>query len=155
MSEAQPDAPRYLREGSAHTADNTAIVDVTDLLARLAERTEELAEARVRQKHAEAGLKRKTQEMDAERKAHREMRQRLETDCRDLKAECDQVSAECGELKAQVARERRGRLAAEVDLRRAKERVASLEHQLQIAWAQLQQDAVESERRPWWSRLGS
>jgi chromosome segregation ATPase len=155
MPETRPDAPRYLRTGSGHTADNAAVVDATDLLARLAERTEELAEARVRQKHAEAGLKRRTQELDAERKAHREVRQRLETDCRELQAECEQVSAECGALEAEVARQQEARTAAEVDLKRAQDRVASLEHQLQIAWAQLQQDGTGAEQRPWWSRSSS
>jgi chromosome segregation ATPase len=155
MADTRPDVPRYLREEDAPGADTTASVDVTKLLARLGEQTEELAEARVRQKHAEANLKRKTREMTAERKAHRETRERLETDCAELEAECQQAGAECRQLKALLARERKARSAAEADLKRVQDRVGSLQHQLQIAWARLKQDGTETEQRPWWSRLGS
>jgi chromosome segregation ATPase len=155
MPETRPDGPRYLRERDAPTGDSSATVDVTDLLARLAECTEELAEARVRQKHAEATLKRTTREMDAERKAHTETRQQLETDCRELEAECNEVTAECRDLEAEVARERKARSAVQADLKRAQDRIAALQHQLQIAWAQLQQGRSEAEQRPWWGRLDS
>jgi chromosome segregation ATPase len=155
MADTRPDVPRYLREGDTPSADTTASVDVTELLARLGERTEELAEARVRQKHAEANLKRKTREMAAERKALSETRDRLETDCAELEAECQEAGAECRQLKALLAREQKARSAAEADLKRVQDRVASLQHQLQIAWARLKQDGTETEQRPWWSRLGS
>jgi chromosome segregation ATPase len=155
MPETQPDGPRYLRDGDASQAGTTASVDVTDLLGRLGEQTEELAEARVRQKHAEAELKRKAREMSAQRKAHNEKVKRLESDCAELEAECNQAAAESRELKALLARERRARSAAEADLKRVQERVASLQHQLQIAWTRLKEDEAGTERRPWWNRLGS
>jgi chromosome segregation ATPase len=155
MTDTRPDAPRYLHERDASAADATATVDLADLLSRLAERTEELAEARVSQKHAEATLKQKTREWDKERKAHREARRQLETDCRELETESTQIRTERGELEAEVEREREARTAAEADLKRMQERVGSLQHQLKIAWAQLQQGGPEAEQRPWWSRLGS
>jgi chromosome segregation ATPase len=155
MAEPQPDAPRYLREGDAPKGGTTASVDVTDLLGKLGERTEELAEARVRQKHAEAEVKRKTREISAQRKAHGETVKRLEADCAELEAECNQAVAESQQLKTLLARERRARGAAEAELKRVQERVASLQHQLQIAWARLKEDESGAERRPWWGRLGS
>ncbi len=155
MPDTRPDAPLYLREGSVPEAEGTASVDVTDLLARLAQQTEELAEARVRQKHAEDALEQKTREMNAERKALVEKRERLQFDCAELEADCDQAAAEARELEAGLARERDARRAAEADLKRMRERVASLQHQLQIARAQLQKGGAEVEPRPWWSRLGS
>jgi chromosome segregation ATPase len=155
MPETRPDAPRYLRKREGRAADSAAAVDVTDLLSRLAEQTEELAEARVRQKHAEADLERKTREMDAERKAHLETRRQLETDCRELEAEANEVTAECRELEAEVARERKTRTQTEADLKRTQDRVAALQHQLQVAWAQLEHGGSEAEQRPWWGRLGS
>ena len=155
MPEPQPEAPRYLREGDAPKGDTTASVDVTDLLEKLSERTEELAEARVRQKHAEAELKRKTREIGTRSKAHNETVKRLEADCAELEAECNQATAASQELKTLLARERKARSAAEAELKRVKERAASLQHQLQIAWAQLKEDESGTERRPWWNRLGS
>jgi hypothetical protein len=154
MPDTRSDAPRYLRERDASTADTTATVDVTDLLRRLAERTEELAEARVRQKHAEANLKKKTREMDTERKARGKTRQQLEADRRNLAELRDQVTAQFRTLEAQVARERKARAAVEADLKRAQDRAAALQHQLQVARAQLEQGGTEPEQRPWWGRLG-
>ena len=155
MPDARPDAPRYLREQGAPTAGATATVDVTDLLARLAERTEELAEARVRQRHAEAKLKKKTREMGAEREAHAETIRQLEADCREREEDCNRVAAEHSELEAQVAREREARAPVQADLKRAQDRVAALQHRLQVARAQLQHDESESEKGPWWGRSGS
>jgi chromosome segregation ATPase len=161
MTDMRPDAPRYLHERGASAADATATVDVADLLSRLTERAEELAEARVSQKHAEANLRKKTREWDKERKARTEERQQLESDCRDLEIECSQIGTERRELEVELKREREARTAAEADLKRMQERIASLQHQLKIAWAQLQQGAPEAEpsqwwsRRPWWTRLGS
>jgi chromosome segregation ATPase len=155
MPQTRPDAPRYLRTRDAGGADSTAAVDVTDLLTRLAEQTEELAEARVRQNHAEADLSRRTREMDAERKAHLETRRKLETDCRELEAEANEVTAECRELEAEVARERKTRTKVEADLKRTQDRIAALQHQLQVAWAQLEHGGSQAEQRPWWRRLGS
>jgi chromosome segregation ATPase len=140
MPEARKDEPRLLHKREAPSPDVTATVDVTDLLARLADRTEELAEANVRLKHAEADLKRKTREMALERKAHSETRHQLESDCQQLEAECRDVAAECRDLEAEVARQREARAAVEADLKRAEERAAELQHQLQIVWAQLRED---------------
>jgi chromosome segregation ATPase len=155
MAEARQDGPRFLYERDAATTDVTASVDVADLLTRLAEQTEALAEARVRQKYAEAALKRKTREMEEERKAHSQTRQRLETDCRELEAECNEVTAECRDLQAEAARERKARAVVEADLKRAQDEVAALQHQAKVAWAQLQQGGSQAEHRPWWARLGS
>jgi chromosome segregation ATPase len=142
MSETRPDAPRYLREQDAPPAENAASVNVTDLLARFAEQAEELAEAKVRQENAEAALRKATREMNKERKAHSEAQTKLETDC--------------SELEAEVVRERSARTAAQAELTRVQDRVASLQQQLQIARARLQQGGAEAEQqRPWWSRLGS
>jgi chromosome segregation ATPase len=155
MPDTRPDAPRHLRERNASPADAMATVDITELLKRLAERTEELAEARVRQKHAEAKLKKKTRELDAEREAHGETMRQLEADCRECAEECNQVAAEYRELEAQAAREREARAAVQTDLKRAQDRVAALEHQLQVAWAQLQHGETKSGKGPWWDRSGS
>jgi chromosome segregation ATPase len=155
MPDTRPDAPRYLREQDASTADATVTVDVRDLVARLAERTEQVAEAMVRRKHAEAKLKKKTREMDKEREAHGETIRQLEADCREREEDCYQVAAEYRELEAQVAREREARAAVQTDLKRAQDRVAALQHQLQGAWAQLQPGETESEKRPWWGRTES
>jgi hypothetical protein len=125
-----------------------------DLLARLADRTEELAEARVRQKHAEADLNRKTRELASERKARGHARKPLETDRRELEAEYREVSAECRDLEAEIGRERNARTADEAELKRVQYRVAALQQQLQFAWAQLQ-ERTEGAQRSWWSRLGS
>jgi chromosome segregation ATPase len=155
MPEARQDGPRFLYEKDAPKADSSATVDVMDLLTRLAEQTEELAEARARQKQAEATLKSKTREVNSERKVHGEACKRLEADCRDLEAERNQVAAECRELEAEIADARKARTADEAELKRAQHRVAALQHQLQVAWAQLQQDRTGGEQRPWWSRLRS
>jgi chromosome segregation ATPase len=157
MPDTQPDGPRYLRQGVAPPGETTASVDVTELLAKLAEQTEELAEARVGQKHAQAELKRKARQLTAERKAHSETQKRLEADCAELQAECDQAAGESRELKARLTREHNARTAAEADLKRVQERLGSLQHQLQIAWARLKEEGGEEEQqpRPWWSRLGS
>ena len=154
MPERRPDGPRILRERDAPAADATANVDVTDLLSRLADRTAELAEARVQQKHAEANLKTMSREVDTEREAHAETRRQLEADCRELEEECHQVAAACRELEAEVARERDARATAEAELKRAEERSAALQHQLQVVWTQLQQDKTEGPH-PWWRRFGS
>jgi chromosome segregation ATPase len=155
MPDTRPDAPRHLRERNASTADATATVDVTELLTRLAERTEELAEVKVRQKHAEASLKTKTRELDTEREAHGETLRQLEAECREREEECNRVAAEYRELEAQVAREREASAAVQTDLQRAQDRVAALQHQLQVAWSQLRQGGSEAEERPWWGRSGS
>lgn len=137
MAEMPQDRPRLLHTQDAPSPDNapssdtTATVDLTDLLARLADRTEELAHAKVRQEHAEADLKTKTHALAVERKAHGETRSRLEADCRQLQAECQEVEAECRELEAEVTRQREARAAVEADLKRAQVRVAALQHQLQ------------------------
>ncbi len=39
---------------------------------------------------------------------------------------------------------------AELDLERLEERLASLERQLQLTWAQLKQDGIQAKRRLWW-----
>ena len=155
MAETRPDAPRYLRHQDAQAADTSATVDVRDLLRRLAERTEEVAEARVRQKRAEGDLKEKTREMESEREAHVKARQQLETDCRKLEVECIQISEEYRGLEAKAAREREAGAAVHADLKRAQDRVNALQQQLQVVWAQLEQDRTESEPRPWWGRSGS
>ena len=135
-------------------ADTRAIVDVEALLASLAERTAELTEARLGRKHAEAGLKTKTRDLEAERKEHKETRRQLEADCRELEKERRQVGGECRELTAKAAEQREARGAAEAELKRAEERSVSLQRQLQVVWAQLQQQKPE-ESQPWWRKLGS
>jgi chromosome segregation ATPase len=149
MPETRKDEPRLLHKREASSPDVTATVDVTDLLARLADRTEELAEAKVRQEHTEADLKRKTREMASERKAHTEARQQLEADCQQLEAECHEVAAECRKLEAEIARQREARAAVEADLKRAEDRAAELQHQLQIVWAQLREDKRAGQRPRW------
>jgi chromosome segregation ATPase len=154
MPERRQDGPRILYEHDAPPADAGSTVDVTGLLTRLAERTAELAEARVRQKQAEANLKKKTRELNSERKAHRETRRQLESDCRELETECHQAAAACRQLEADVAEQRDARAAAEAELKRAQERGAALQHQLQVVWAELQQHKPEGPQ-PWWRRFGS
>jgi chromosome segregation ATPase len=155
MPETRRDGPRFLYEKGAPNADPPGTMDVMDLLTRLAERTEELAEARVRQKHAEADLKGKTRELASERKARDQARKQLETDRRELEAEYREVAAECRDLEAELARERKARTADGAELKRVQYRVAALQQQLQIAWAQLQESGTEGAQRSWWSRLGS
>src|SRR5919106_1863445 len=151
MPETREDGPRLLPKREVPSPDATATVDVTDLLARLADRTEEVAEAKVRLKHAEGDLKRQTREMALERKAHGETRQQLEADCQQLEAECRDLEAECRELEAEVARQREARAAVDADLKRAEERAAELQHQLQIVWAQVREDK-RAGTRPGWRR---
>jgi chromosome segregation ATPase len=157
MPDRRPDAPRYLREQDApeSDADARSTVDVTELLSRLAERTEELAEARVKQKAAEADLRRKSREVSAKRKARAETSERLETDRRELEVERDQVVAERRELEAEVARELDARAELEAELEETQERVAALQRRLQAAWTQLQRSDVEPEDRRWWNRRES
>jgi chromosome segregation ATPase len=155
MPEARQDGPRFLYERDAPQTDPAGAMDAMELLARLADRTEELAEARVRQKHAEADLKRKTRELASERKARAQARKQLEADRRELEAEFREVEAECRDLEAEIARGRKGRTADEAELKRVQHRVAALQQQLQVAWAQLQESGTEGAQRSWWSRLGS
>ena len=155
MPEMRPDAPRYLRGQDAPAADARSSVDVTELLGRLSDRTEELAEARVRQKAAEADLKRTSRQVSTQRKAHTETTRRLETDHRELEEERDQVVAERRELEAEVAREMEARAALEAELEETQERVAAVQRRLQAAWAEVQQTEPEPEERRWWNRRGS
>jgi chromosome segregation ATPase len=156
MAEARPDPPRSLHDREVLTAETTVSVDVTELLARLAKRTEELAEAKVNRKHAKAQLDERTREVNAERKAHNETRQRLEDECRALEVECELLSVEGRELVAAVVQERDARTAIEADLKRAQERNAALERNLKIARGQLQQRETEAtEQLPRRRRLGS
>jgi chromosome segregation ATPase len=143
-----------LRQHEAPPADATAKVDVEELLAQLAERTAELAEAKVRRRNAEANLRGKTRELDSDRKAHKETSRRLEADRRELETERREVGAACDELKAKVAEQRDGRAAAEAELKRAEEQSAALQHQLQVVWTQLQEQKPEEPQR-WWRRRGS
>ena len=151
----RPDAPRYLREQAAPDGGGRSRVDVSELLGRLSERTEELAEAKVTQKAAETDLRRTTRELSTQRKAHSETSQRLETDRRELEEERDQVVTERRELEAEVARELEARAALEAELEQTQERVADLQRRLQSAWADLQQTEPEPEDRRWWSKRGS
>jgi len=153
MAEPRKDGPRIVYETDAREADSAATVDVMDLLAQLADRTEEVAEATARERHAEATLRSKTREVNSERKAHREALKRLEADYRDLEAERDQVASECHDLEAEIAKEHSARTADEAELERTQHRVAALQHQLQVAWAQLQQGRPEGGQPSWWSRL--
>lgn len=156
MPEARPDAPRYLHERGAPTADTTAAVDVSELLARLAQRTEELAEAKVEQKHAEAELRKRSRQVTSERKAHKEMRERLEGDCQTLESECELLLAESRELEIEVAREQDARTSVEGDLKRAEDLTAALQDKLKIVWAQLRRSETETlEPLPWRRRLDS
>ncbi len=139
MPDARPDAPPYLHKRGTPTPDTTAAVDVSELLARLAQRTEELAEAKVAQKHAEAELKRRSRQVTTERKAHKEMRQPLEGDCEALESECELLLAESRELEVEVAQEQDARAAVEVDLKRAEDLTAALRDKLKVVWGQLRQ----------------
>ena len=154
MPEARQDGPRFLYEREASQPDSAGAMDAMELLARLADRTEELAEAKVRQKHAEADLKSKTREAASERKARAQARKQLEADRRELEAEYREVEGECRDLEAEIARERKTRTALEAELTRARHRVAALQHQLQVVWARLQQDKPEGPQS-WWRRFGS
>jgi chromosome segregation ATPase len=149
MAEMPQDRPQLLHTRGSPSPGTTATVDVTDLLARLADRTEELAQAKVRQEHAEADLKRKTREMAAEREAHSETRSQLEADCQQLEAECQQVEAECRELESEVARQREARVAVEADLKRAQQRIAALQHQLQAVSVQLREENRAAPQSRW------
>jgi chromosome segregation ATPase len=124
-------------KGTAAMSPRAATADVNELLAGLADQAEELAEARALQHAAQADLKRATQEMGEQCKAHREACERLETDCHEL-------AAECRELEAEVAREGQALAAAEGELMRVKDRAALLQRQLQIAWGQLQQNSARN-----------
>jgi chromosome segregation ATPase len=156
MAEARPDPPRALHDGEVLTAETTVAVNVTELLARVAQRTEELAEAKVNRKHAEAQLEQRTREVDTERKAHNDTRQRLEDHCGPLEVECELLSVEGGELEAAVVQERDARAAVEADLKRAQDRNAALERNLKMARGQLQQRETEAaEQLPRRRRLGS
>jgi chromosome segregation ATPase len=156
MPDARPDPPPYLHKRGASTADTTEAVDVSELLARLAQRTEELAEAKVEQKHAEAELRKRSRQVTTERKAHNEMRQQLEDDCQALESECEQLLAESRELELEVAREQDARTAVVADVKRAEDVTAALEDKMKIVWAQLRQSETEaSEKPPWRRRLGS
>jgi chromosome segregation ATPase len=156
MPDARPDAPRYLHQRGTPTADTTAAVDVSELLARLAQRTEELAEAKVEQKNAEAELRKRSRQVTTERKAHNEMRERLEGDCQGLESECELLLAESRELEIEVAREQDARAAAEGELKRAEDLTAALQDKLKIIWAQLRESETEAtESPPRRKRLGS
>jgi chromosome segregation ATPase len=153
MPERRREGPRILHERDVPPADASASVDVTDLLSRLADQTAELAEARVLQKQAESSLKTKSRELDAERKAHAETRSQLEARCGELEAECRVIAASCRELEDEVTWARSASASAEAELKRAREQTAAFQHQLQVVWAQLQQDKTEG-RDPWWRRRG-
>jgi chromosome segregation ATPase len=156
MPDARPDAPRYLHQRGTPRADTTAAVDVSELLARLAQRTEELAEAKVEQKNAEAELRKRSRQVTTERKAHNEMRERLEGDCQGLESECELLLAESRELEIEVAREQDARAAAEGELKRAEDLTAALQDKLKIIWAQLRESETESiEPLPWRRKPGS
>ena len=148
MMDTAPDTPRYLHDGDTQAvpdrdspaAETTAAVDVSELLARVAEQTEQLAEAKVEHKHAEAQLKKRTREVNAERKAHKATRERLEEDSQTLLDECDRLAAESRALEAEVARERNALTAVEEDLKRVQDRTVALEEKLKIASAQRRQN---------------
>ena len=144
MPDARPNPPPYLHQRGTPTADTTAAVDVGELLATLAQRTEELAEAKVEQKHAEAELKRRSRQVTTERKAHNDMREPLESDCQALESECELLLVESRELEVEVAREQDARTAVEVDLKRAEHLTATLEDKLKMVWAQLRQSENEA-----------
>jgi chromosome segregation ATPase len=144
MPDARPDPPPFLHKRGTPTADTTAAVDVSELLARLAQRTEELAEAKVEQKHAEAELRKRSRQVTTERKAHNEMRQRLEEDCQALESECELLLAESRELELEVAREQDARTAVVGDVKRAEDVTAALQDKMKIIWAQLRQSETEA-----------
>jgi chromosome segregation ATPase len=154
MAERQQDVPRVVHEHDVPPVASPARVDVEELLTELAERTAELAEARMKRKHAEAKVKTKTRELGSERKARKQSSRQLEGDRGALEAERDQYVAACRELKTQVAEQRKARAAAEAELKRAEERGAALQHKLQVVWAQLKQQKPEAPQ-PWWRRFGS
>jgi chromosome segregation ATPase len=142
--------PRALHQEDVPPAAN---VDVEKLLTQLAELTAGIAEAQVKQKHAEANLKTKTRELASEREAHQKTRWRLETDGQALDSERAELVAAHRELELQLAEHRDARVAGEVELKRAEERGEVLQHQLHVARARLQQQPEEPQR--WWRRLGS
>jgi chromosome segregation ATPase len=154
MAERQQKVPRVVQENEVPPVASPARVDVEELLTQLAERTAELADARTKRKHAEAKMKTKARELDAERKARKQTGRQLEGDLSALETERDQYVAACLELKDQIAEQRKARAAAEADIRRAEERSGALQHKLQVVWAQLQQEKPEA-RKPWWRRFGS
>lgn len=154
MAERQQDGPRAVPEHDVPAAASPATVDVEELLAQLAERTADLAEARMKQKHAETSLKTKTRELDLERKARKQTSRQLEGDRSALEEERDQHVAACRQLKAQVAEQRKARAAAEAELKRAETRSAALQHQFQVVSAQLRHQKPE-EPQPWWRRFSS
>ncbi len=154
MAERQQDVPRVVHEHDVPPVASPARVDVEELLAQLEERTAELAEARMKRKHAKANLKTKTRELDSERKARKQTSRQLEGDRSGLETERDQCVAACRQLKAQVAEHRKARAAAEAELKRAETRSAALQHQFQVVSAQLRQPKAE-EPQPWWRRFGS
>jgi chromosome segregation ATPase len=154
MAERQQDVPRVVPEHDVAPVASPATVDVEELLAQLAERTGDLAEARMKRKHAEENRKTKTRELDSERKARKQTSRQLEGDRSALEEERDQSVAACRQLKAQVAEQRKARAAAEAELKRAETRSAALQHQFQVVSAQLRHEKAE-ERQPWWRRFGS
>lgn len=144
MPDARPNPPPYLHKRGTPTADTTAAVDVSELLAKLAQRTEELAEAKVEQKQAEAELRKRSRQVTTERKAHKELREPLEVDCQALESECELLLVESRELEVEVAREQDARTAVEADLKRAEHLTATLEDKLKMVWAQLRQSENEA-----------
>jgi DNA repair exonuclease SbcCD ATPase subunit len=154
MAERQQDVPRVVHKNDVPPVASPARVDVEELLAQLAERSAELAEARMKRKHAEANLKTKARELDSERKARKQTSRQLEGDRSALETERDQHVAACRQLKAHVAEQRKARAAAEAELKRAETRSAALQHQFQVVSAQLRQQKPE-EPQPWWRRFGS
>lgn len=154
MAERQQDVPRVVHEHDVPPVASPARVDVEELLTELAERTAELAEARMKRKHAEAKLKTKTRELNSERKARKQTSRQLKGDLGSLETERDQYVAARRQLKTQVAEHREARAAAKAELKRAEERSTALQHKLQVVWAQLQQQKPEAPK-PWWRRFGS
>jgi chromosome segregation ATPase len=154
MAERQQDVPRVVHKHDVPPVASPARVDVEELLGQLAERTAELAEARMKRKHADANLKTKTRELDSERKARKQTSRQLEGDRSALETERDQSAAACRQLEAQLAEQRKARAAAEEELKRAETRSAALQHQFQVVSAQLRHQRPE-ERQPWWRRFGS
>jgi chromosome segregation ATPase len=154
MAERQQDGPRAVPEHDVPPAASPASVDVEELLTQLAERTAELAETRMKRRHAETTLKTKTRELDSERRARKQTSLQLEGDRSALETERDQHVAACRQLKAQVAEQRKARAAAEEELKRAEARSAALQHQFQVVSAQLRHQKPE-EPQPWWRKFGS
>jgi chromosome segregation ATPase len=156
MTDMRPDAPRYLHDRDTPAPETKAAVDVTELLARLAQRTEELAEAKAQQKHADSELRKRKREVTSERKAHNEARQLLKMDCQALESDCDRLAEGARALELEVAQVRDGRNAVEADLKRVQDLTAALQQKLKIARAELRQIETEAaEQLPWWKRLGS